>query len=354
MKILMTADIHNGLSGKLKDTTWCMDIMRQYASEHDIEHVFVLGDLFHDRQNLGIDVICRVYDQLKLTKEQGQNWVCFPGNHDMYLKNSWSINSLKPLEQVLQVYDQITQICLGGQNFTIVPFIHYEDKYMEQINQIKCRDNEILLTHIGVHNATLNECFLLKHWSIVDFINTPFKRIYTGHFHCHQKVGDNVWFTGSPIPYRFDEGVVDHGFIVFDTDNGQHEFIKIYDICANYSDYRAPNYLTIIDKDLPNCLHLLKGNHVKLILSKEYTPHELKKIRQILKNKGALQVRWKNYDRKIDEAQHVQSKLVNLSNPTDIFKSWLEHDQPKLDKDLLLELHQQVIDDAKHTSDEEI
>lgn len=349
MKILITADIHNGVPGKLKDTTWCMNIMRQYAKTREIKHVLVLGDLFHDRQNLGIDVINGVYAELKKAKEDDQEWVCFPGNHDMFLKNSWDINSLRPLENVLTVVSEIGFYEIDGQRFTILPFIHYEAKYMEALRHIQegYRKQDILLTHIGIHGATLNECFLLKHWSIVEFGSTPYDRVFTGHFHCHQQVGNNVWYPGSPIPFRFDEGIVEHGFFEFDIDTRKHEFIKIFEVGKEFDEYKPADYMTIIDRDLPSALHLVAGNHVKLDLSRDYTPNELNKFRTILKSKGADQVRWKLFKKKIEEAAEVKTS-INMSTPEQLFKSWLETDKPgNLDVELLMKLHQNVTKSAE-------
>ena len=80
----------------------------------------------------------------------------------------------------------------------------------------------------------LNECFLLQNWNIVEFSNSKFDRIFTGHFHCHQKVGNNVWYPGSPIPFRFDEGASEHGFLIYDTNDRSVEFEKIADLATGY------------------------------------------------------------------------------------------------------------------------
>ena len=219
-KILITADVHFGLSGKLDDILWAMRTMREYAHNHKISTVCVLGDLFHDRESLNIEALSKSYQFFEEAHSKyNQNWIVFPGNHDMYLRNNWEINSLQTLERVAQVVEDIKLIKIDGRRFWIVPFVHYESVYMKILKAIeeKWKPGDVLLTHVGVNNATLNECYLLKHWSIVDFDQSKFDRVFTGHFHCHQNVGanQNVWYPGSPIPFRFDEGMVPHGFLVY-------------------------------------------------------------------------------------------------------------------------------------------
>ena len=40
-KIILSADIHNGLPGKLEDTIWSMDIIRQYANDYKIKNIII-------------------------------------------------------------------------------------------------------------------------------------------------------------------------------------------------------------------------------------------------------------------------------------------------------------------------
>jgi len=342
MKLIITADIHIGIPNKLKDCIWSMNIIKQYAHKNNIENVLVCGDLFHDRVSLDIEMLNEVYDALKEIKQSGQKWMTFPGNHDLYLKNSWTNNSLHPLQDVIQVIEQDSIIKIGKTRYHILPFIHYESEYMEALEKIEknYKKGDVLLTHIGVNNASLNECFLLKNWSTVSFEKSKFDIVFTGHFHCYQKVGENVWYPGSPIPFRFDEGVVDHGFIIFDDETRQVEFIKIFDICKEFSEYRPPDYLTITDDDVEHFSPMIENSHVRLQLSKEYTTNELNVIRDHLKvDKKAQSVQWLIPKKDIAEASVIQNQLVNLGTDDSTFKSWLEQDKPEnLDQELLMKL----------------
>jgi DNA repair exonuclease SbcCD nuclease subunit len=345
MKILITADIHFGVPGRAKDIAWSIDIMSQYAVKHKIKDVLILGDLFHDRVNINIEVLNIAYQSLKNAKDRGQNWVCFPGNHDMFLKNSWEINSVKPLEGILHVVEKPTEITIAGQTFIVLPFIHHETEYMKALEKLKGK-TEVLLTHVGVHGATLNECFLIKNWSVVKFDNTQFNKVYAGHFHCQQSVG-KLHYPGSPIPFRFDEGVVDHGFIIHDTETNKHEFIKIFEISSEFSDYTPPDFLTISSEDIDDSIDMFENNNIRIVLSEELTTNEKITLKEKLSKHGAQKISFMPPKQKTEEIDEANAIADSMGTPNELFTSYLEYDKPDLDTELLMKLHNDIVTKAE-------
>lgn len=347
-KILITGDIHFGLPKKLDDILWSVKMIREYASSNNIEVVVICGDIFHDRVNYNIEVLNSAYKFFAETRQMGQQWIAFPGNHDMPLRNSWEVNTLKPLDKVLTVVNDIKVLKLHNQRFWIIPFIHYESVYMKILGEIEKQyvEGDVLLTHVGVNNATLNECFLIKHWSVVDFTNSKFDRVFAGHFHCHQNVGErkNVWYPGSPIAFRFDEGMVPHGFIEFDIDTREVNFINMNNL-KPLGGVRPPDYITITDDMLPEISQIdLKGDNVRVQLRREYSQDELLRMRQSLTDCGVQQVKLnKVKEDKIDLESGIKNSL-SLYSPEDLFCQWVEHDKPKkLDAKLLKQLNKEII-----------
>jgi len=105
-KLLITADIHAGVPNRLNDILWSCRVMREHAKRAGIEVVLVLGDLYHDRSSLDIEVLSRLCDFFAETKEEyGQQWITFPGNHDMFLRHSWRINSLHVMRKYMTVIE---------------------------------------------------------------------------------------------------------------------------------------------------------------------------------------------------------------------------------------------------------
>lgn len=357
MKLCITADVHVGVPGRLDDIMWSLRKIRQYNHDHGIKDWLVLGDLLHNRESLNIKDLQELVAFLQETDEMyGQIIHTFPGNHDMYQKNTWDINSLKPLVRYIKYYGDICTIELGGQRFWILPFIHYETDYMKELAKIEQQheDGDILLTHVGVKSATLNTCFLLKSWSVVDFTNSKFDIVYTGHFHAHQKVGDNVWYPGSPIPFKFDEGDIDHGFFVFDTETRTHEFISIWH--GGKEEDAPPQFMTLSDNDIDDIPEDdIRGNIIRISLSKEYTHNQKLQIREKLQELGAKDVRWMNTADK-ESVENIEKAQNTVASASELFDKYIEADKDGikgLNKALLTRLNNEIVADGdrQYTAD---
>lgn len=350
MRILITSDIHFGVPNKLQHSIWAAKVIREYAHQQDIEVVLVLGDLFHDRNSLNIQVLSDAYDFFdELDQKYDQEWVAFPGNHDMFLKNSWKVNSVRPLSRLITIVEDIKMLNIGGAKFWVIPFVHYENAFMQAVRAIeaKASPDDILLTHIGVTGASLNECFLLKHWSLIDFADTKFKRIYSGHFHCFQQVGTKTWYPGSPIPFRFDEGLVEHGFIEYDTETNDHKFIKTFEqgklLLPN--EQRPPDYITCMDTSHDKMD--VDGNNVRIVQSREYTANEMQEMKLAIMARGAIGVKFMKTKQDKDVALVAQSN-TNIGDGVHLFEKWLTHDKPDhIDKDAMIGLNKQIVEEGE-------
>lgn len=357
-KVIITADIHFGVPSKLDDILWSVRTISEYAYRHDIDTIIVLGDMFNDRVSIGLDTLCAAHDFFFDCKfRRGQNWITFPGNHDMFLRHSWNINSLKSIQDVVSVIGDIKILKLDDVRFWILPFIHFENSYMAILRAVEKQviDGDILLTHIGTMGAVKNVCFLLKDWSIVSFHDSPFDQVYTGHFHVHQKIGRNVWYPGSPIPFKFDEGDSEHGFLVYDLNSRSHEFVDIFDVGSKFfPDSRVPpNYFTIDEESVDNInTNIINNNIIRVVTSRDYSQGERYDIEKSLRSRGACAVRWMNLAGSL-EFNDVRSKMA-MADREDIFAAWLEVDKDNLsdlDINLLRKLNSEVVEVADNLYD---
>lgn len=359
-KIVLTGDIHLGYPNRLDDIISALSGIRSYMQENDIVYCVILGDLFHTRQSIATDVMHKAFVFFEETKTKyNQTWMVFPGNHDMFLKNSWKIHSLKTLSAVLSVYDKPCTVSIEDVRFHILPYIHDEALYMQAATKIGevADPTDVLLTHVGVCGATLNECFLHKNWSVVNFNDFPLN-VYAGHFHCKQQVG-KLWYPGSPLPFTFAEGLVEHGFFVFDVESRSHEFVKIFDVVSGS---KLPDYSTILDKDVAALKdEEVAGNKIRITLTHDYTMDERVALKEKLMSMGAIDVSWMKLKEAEVDVEAITSNEVGLGNPDVLLKTWFELDKPEhLKLDMLLKLNKEIvadgnaalIEEGKETGDE--
>lgn len=350
-KVAFGADIHFGVSGRLDDILFACRVMVEYCVRTNIDTIVILGDLFHDRQNLGIDILVAVCEWLEETSARGVKVITFPGNHDMFLRHSWDVNSLIPLRKHLTVIEDVSVLKLDEQRFWVIPFITYERSYMKVLRRAErqCEPEDKLLTHIGVRGSTLNTCFLLKDWSSVNFEDTPFKRVYTGHFHSRQQVGEKVFYPGSLIPFKFDEGDVPHGFLVYDTEEDSHKFVNVWKAAEKFFPdvIPPPQFCTVMDDQLEGLTEEdLRHNIVRVAQQREYTRDEKDVIRKQLVGLGARSVRWMNFAQKLEQRREIVKSRVE---GRDLFKAFTEQDATglkNLDVRTLTQLHDEVIHDG--------
>lgn len=346
MKITLAADLHVGTPNRLDDILWAVRKMVAYNVKHGIKHLIILGDLLHDREAVNIKDFCELVEVLdEATTKYDQEVIVFPGNHDMYLKNSWEITSIKPLARHVRYIDSVSDITIDGKKIWIIPFIYYEDEYVKTYNEVasKASPEDYLFTHIGIKNAQFDACFLLKSWSSVDFNNNPFKKIFTGHFHNYQKIWNNIFYVGSPIPFKFDEGDVDHGFVVLDLDTGEHELVSIW---AGEKGSAPPQYLTLDDElILSKTSTEVSGNMVRVALFKEYTNNQMAEMRAHLEKLGAKTVRFINWASKEDK-NTIEITQQSASSAGDLFERFVDADDKGSDgltKSWLLKLNKEII-----------
>jgi DNA repair exonuclease SbcCD nuclease subunit len=306
--------------------------MNKYAVDNNIAKIIVLGDLFHNRDHINIDVLCSVVKFFE--SSNSIEWIVLPGNHDMFLKTSWDINSIKPLNKYATICDSTSEFIIDNRKFVVLPFIHFESEYMKSLKFLEDRygEDDILITHIGVNNAINNTCFLLKNWSDVSFTNSKFNLILSGHYHVHQIVDDKVCYPGSPISFRFDDGMVPHGFLDMDTESLQVNFVNINDAGGKFYDN-----ITVHDDNIN--ISKVGGNRVRIILSREYSNSELEKLRNELLSQNAISVSWM-------KPQDVTGKAleIKINESKSIFEQWFDQfkDKDEYDKALLMGLYKTI------------
>jgi DNA repair exonuclease SbcCD nuclease subunit len=349
-KVAFIADVHLGVSGRLQDILWGMRVVREYCKKFNIDVVVILGDLFHNRESLGIDVLFATTEFFEETERlYNQRWIALLGNHDMFLRHSWEINSLAPLRKHLTIIEDIRLLTLDDRRFFVLPFIQHERAYMKVLKRLVeyYEDGDVLLTHIGVRGSTLNSCFLLKDWSVVSFDFSRFKSIYTGHFHLRQTVNDRVHYPGSLIPFKFDEGDEPHGFYVYDLVDQTHKFINIWKAGAHFfpNEVPPPQFHTFLDEKLSEkTAEEVKGNTIRIMLQNEYTKEEKREMKDRLIELGARKVSTLNLFAKIERTP--QEVLESRPAQGGLFRTWVDADKKgikDLDVSILNQLHEEII-----------
>lgn len=230
MKIFLISDTHFGV--RSNSVEW-LDIQRSFFFDWFIEDVkkrmqpgdeiFHLGDVFDSRQSINLKVLNLGMEVFEALSKIAPVRVIL-GNHDCHDLNSNSVNSVKPLGWLpnVTVYEEPEMIELGGKSMLMMPWRANPEKEKECLQQFKKAD--YLFCHTDVKGAEFNKWTKIDHGNEVKEFKS-FKKVYTGHIHYRQKVG-NVNFVGCPYELTRSDIGNHKGYWILDTEAGTEEFVE--------------------------------------------------------------------------------------------------------------------------------
>lgn len=245
-KALIFSDLHvhahkdsvQRLDHCLETLTWVFE----QAELNNVDHVFFLGDLFHERAKIDVMNYHRTFDKFMYhmidRKPNFDLWLLI-GNHDMYLRERWDVNSIKPLTAIhnVNIVDTPSSISFGK---LTVDFCPHTENPLKELENLKIgrskKDLKLLFGHMSVHGAELNKMFGTRSDVIVEYdhdmvpvtvdIFDDWDQVFLGHYHGAQKLSDSVEYVGSPLQLSFGEAFQDKHVIILDLETKEKTYIK--------------------------------------------------------------------------------------------------------------------------------
>ena len=232
MRIALLGDTHFGVKNDSPNfhtlfEKFYTNAFFPYLKEHNIKHVIQLGDLFDKRRQICFNTLseCKRYF-FKPLEEAGIELYTIVGNHDIYYRQSLSVNSsslvLGEFKNV-HVFDKPTNVKFGNISVDFIPWICEENttEVMQFIcdskSEICCGHFEI--EHFSMHKGMESQSGLSKN------IFKKYESVYSGHYHTRSDKG-NIHYAGTAYEMTWADYNDPKGFQVFDTNTKQAEFIE--------------------------------------------------------------------------------------------------------------------------------
>lgn len=227
MKVALISDLHFGI--KQSDTAFQKSQLNFFEKQlveelklRSIDTIFVLGDVFDTRQTINVQTSNVV---LHLFKDIFADFTIhmIVGNHDLYYKNTTSVNSLKQLDLLpnVTVYETPETLNMGGHQITFMPWI-------TDYKTVEFEPSEYCFAHMDVTGFMMDKINMCSDGIAVKKLAENFSHVYTGHFHTRskKKIGDcDITYIGSPYQLtRIDMGQ-DRGCTILDLDTNDTELI---------------------------------------------------------------------------------------------------------------------------------
>ena len=278
--------------------------------ERGIDTVVHLGDCFDVRKGIdywSLDWAKRVFFDPLAARNIDTHIIV--GNHDIFYKQSLSINSpglnLQEYENVT-VYDRPTTKVFHEVPVLIIPWI-CEGNAEEFVSELDSTPASLAWGHLELAGFYANKDYQCQHGTDSK-IFSRFDKVFSGHFHKKNSSG-NVTYLGNPYQlYWNDEGDT-RGFHIFDMVSQELEFIE-----NPYQMFQKIYY----NEDKPKLINPNKysNTQVKLVVEKS-TPRKLSVLMDKLYEAGVHDLKViENQDLTIDDDVEIESEdtLTTLTN----------------------------------------
>jgi DNA repair exonuclease SbcCD nuclease subunit len=356
MKILIFSDIHihphKKSSERLDHCLEALDWVFKVARQRRISNVVFLGDLFHDRQKIDVLTYQRTFEILNRHLSGGEfNLTLLLGNHDLWHNERLDVSSVNPLRTLpgVKVVDSpsVHEISDGTEDF-LMGFLPYTHSPVEDLAKVekewkskaKEDDLKILGGHIAVDGATWN----VRHGTLSDVsvehegdmirvgpeIFRRWQRVFLGHYHAAQKMGDSVEYVGSPLQLSFGEADQKKHILVYDTLSDSSEYVE--------NDF-SPRHLIVDEEQIGKSD--LRGHFVRLEVESLSSSH-INKIRDDLVNEmgvSTLEIK----QRPVNESHVIADAKSIIKNEDQMIERYVEQAAPEgLDRDTLIKIGTEI------------
>lgn len=240
---LIISDLH------LEDTPlteyrWgVFDFLEEVVNTEKIDSIYILGDLTEKKDNHSSKLVNRIVDNLLRFK---QDIIILKGNHDYFDM---------PFFKFLSYMDNIHFISVPTSFENGEVFIPYS----KELDLTPYKNIKYLFLHHEFMGAKLHNNYTLDRG--LEPLTAKYK-IYSGHIHQKQKIGD-VIYVGAPYPIYFGDNDYQGG--IFIINNGDYKFIP-YNTIARWG-------ITVSSLDDLKKINLKPKDQIKLRLKLDR--HEL-------------------------------------------------------------------------------
>ena len=350
-KALLVSDLHihahkqktDRLYDCLKVLDWCF----KTAIENKCDYVLFLGDLFHERAKIDVLNYLKTFEIFMKYADQPIEIYLLVGNHDMYHKESWDVNSIKPLTALKNVHiiEKPTTLNIDGRNIDFLPYIENPIESLRELK--KGRDKEdltLLLGHMAVHGAKLNTLYGTTADVVVEYdtgmvcvnpsIFDDWQMTILGHYHGAQHLNEKVEYLGSPLQLSFGEAFEEKHIAIIDLKTLKKKYIV--------NEFSPKHF--ILGKELLNNYNL-ENCFVRVVID-DLPAKELMELKtDLLDNKKVASFDFKKKEKKEEDQIDVEKARSILFNQDEMLEKWIDASPlpSNLDKQKLLEIGKNII-----------
>lgn len=197
-----------------------------YCEEHDINTLIHLGDLVHERRQIGGLTLSALRNDFLIPLKE-KKWDCYfiVGNHDCFWTNTNVNNAQREIVAPFgfKVIDEIDEIKLGKQKLLLISWINKSNN-QTIFEAVKKSKANVVLGHFEFSGFPMYKGHDSKE-GLSPKLFDKFHLVCSGHFHTPSK-RDNVVYLGSMGQYTWADYPDKKGFYILDTESLELTFIE--------------------------------------------------------------------------------------------------------------------------------
>jgi len=174
---------------------WFFPLVRKNYKPGDV--LIHCGDFYDSRQSINLKVLnlgVEVVEEMANIFKDGVYFIV--GNHDIFGKNTNSVNSLKSIKWIpgITILEEPHTLVLGDKKFFMMPWRKDHKEEGETLDNADPHD--FLCCHADIRGLSFNRYVKVETGMEINKFS-KFARVYSGHIHYAQELG-NIKMLGSP------------------------------------------------------------------------------------------------------------------------------------------------------------
>lgn len=234
MKICLVSDLHLGIKKGAdvfldNQIRYFVDELVPYLKKNDIKHVFMLGDIYDNRNHINVKVKNKAYELFAQHLAPFEIWMVI-GNHDTYFRNSTSVHSLKFFKAFsnIHVVEDVERIELANRSMLMVPWQTDTSAFAARVaaKNFYC---DICMGHFDINGFRQNKNHICNEGFNSELFFLNYGLTFSGHFHTRSSLKRGkleIVYIGAP--YHLDRSDVgeERGACIVDLDNLTYEYVN--------------------------------------------------------------------------------------------------------------------------------
>jgi len=329
-KVAIIADLHFGIHSNSE--MWHkiqLDYGKWLKGELDrqnIKDLIILGDIFNDREEIGVQTLSVTEQFFRIFTDPilPCNILLLAGNHDAYLKDNTSINSISVFKgwNNIHVIDLECSLSINNKTFTFLP-------WNSDIKKIYKSD--VIFGHMEINTFKKNVTKLCEDGIDSTLLLDNAKLIISGHFHLREErnySNGKIIYVGSPYGQTWNDAGSTKGYYLLNIKDLTTEFHE-NTISPKYHRIKLSEFFD--NNNLPNIRKIIPNNFIKIQADKQIEYDKFEKVLNVatLLNPLELSSDFTNTDKQTIDENYESVHLDTETMLSEFIDSLLDIDNIK-------------------------